>query len=144
MSYKNNQGLGLISAGVAGILFGLGLAFSGMTNPEVVLGFLDLFGDWNPSLLLVMAAALAVTFTGYRVILNKDGPLIEEKFYLPTKKDIDWQLITGAVLFGAGWGLYGYCPGPAIASSFSLNMNVLTFLAAMAAGSYVAELVARR
>ncbi|MEQ1559818.1 MAG: DUF6691 family protein [Methyloglobulus sp.] len=104
-------GLALLS----GILFGIGLALSQMTNPGKVLNFLDIAGNWDPSLIFVMLGALAVTFIFFRVILKRPAPLFDSKFYLSTKKDIDKPLIIGATIFGAGWGISGYCPGPSIA-----------------------------
>ncbi len=103
-------GLALLS----GILFGIGLALSQMTNPGKVLNFLDIAGNWDPSLIFVMLGALAVTFIFFRLILKRPAPLFDSKFYLSTKKDIDKPLIIGATIFGAGWGISGYCPGPSI------------------------------
>ena len=119
---------------LSGLLFGLGLTISGMINPKKVIGFLDLAGDWDPSLALVMATALAVTIPGFRLILKRERPLFQSKFFLPSKTDIDLRLISGAALFGIGWGLAGLCPGPALAGATSLNSSVVTFVAAMLAG----------
>jgi hypothetical protein len=125
-------------AGLAtGLLFGLGLSISGMVNPEKVLAFLDLSGPWDPSLALVMLAAFLVTWVGYRVLLGKK-PLFDERAHLPTRTAVDSQLITGAVLFGIGWGLAGYCPGPAVAALASGAEEPVFFLAALLAGSFVA------
>ena len=109
-----------------------------MINPRKVLAFLDLAGDWDPSLALTMAGALAVALLGYRFVLRKANPVCEGRFYLPTKQDIDRPLVLGAVLFGLGWGLGGYCPGPAI-SALSLGfMEPIWFIAAMIAGGWAA------
>ena len=101
---------------VAGLLFGIGLALGGMTQPAVVLGFLDVFGRWNPQLLFLMVAAVVTTWIGYRVVLRRGRPLLDAHFQLPTARRIDKRLVVGAAIFGAGWGLAGYCPGPALAS----------------------------
>lgn len=119
---------------LSGLLFGLGLTISGMINPTKVIGFLDVTGNWDPSLALVMASGLAVTVPGFHFILKQKRPLFEEKFFLPGKADIDLRLIGGAVLFGIGWGLAGLCPGPALAGIASLDSSVLSFVAAMLAG----------
>lgn len=127
-----------LAALAAGMLFGLGLAISQMANPAKVLGFLDLAGHWDPSLALVMGGALAVTLPGYRLVLRRPKPVLSASFGLPTSRTIDWRLIGGAAIFGVGWGLVGFCPGPAIVSvAWTLGGN-LWFLAAMAAGMLAA------
>ena len=127
-----------ISALICGFLFGLGLAISEMVNPAKVLGFLDVTGNWDPSLIFVMAAGLAVTLITFRFILKQPRPLFESQFHLPSQsKTIDRQLITGAAIFGIGWGLVGYCPGPAIASLAYGQTETVIFLVAMMAGLYV-------
>lgn len=123
----------------AGTVFGIGLAVSEMTNPQKVLAFLNVAANWDPSLLLVMAAASAVAFFGYRWATN-DAPLFESRHFLPTSRQIDYQLIVGAVVFGLGWGLAGYCPGPAIAGLGSGSAEPFVFLAAMILGSQIARL----
>jgi len=125
---------GLTWVFLSGLLFGLGLTISGMINPAKVIGFLDVAGNWDPSLALVMASGLAVTVPAFHFILKQQRPLFEAKFFLPGKADIDPQLIGGAVLFGVGWGLAGLCPGPALAGITSLDSSVLSFVAAMFAG----------
>lgn len=124
----------LISSVLAGLLFGAGLALSGMIDPAKVLGFLDVAGDWDPSLAFVMGGALAVTLLGYRLVLRRPHPLFDAAFHLPTRRDIDARLLGGAALFGIGWGLAGYCPGPALASLGFGGRGVLTFVLAMLAG----------
>lgn len=123
---------------LAGILFGAGLTLSQMVDPAKVIGFLDFAGvadgSWDPSLAFVMAGALAVTFAGYRYALALGRPLAAPEFRLPTRKDIDARLAIGAALFGAGWGLAGYCPGPALASLAFGRVEVLVFVIAMVAG----------
>lgn len=130
---------------LAGLLFGLGLDLGGMTRPAVVLGFLDVAGAWNPQLLFVMAGAVATTAAGYFLVLRRPRPLLEENFRLPASRKIDARLLGGAALFGIGWGLVGYCPGPALASLAAASPATLWFVAAMASGWWLgARLPARR
>lgn len=121
----------ILSAGLSGLVFGLGLALSGMINPAKVLNFLDLAGQWDPSLALVMASALAVTFAGYRLVLGRETPYFEGRFQLPTARDIDAKLLGGAAIFGVGWGLAGFCPGPVLTAAGLALPQVFIFLAAM-------------
>ena len=118
---------------VCGFIFGLGLLISGMTQPTKVLGFLDLFDAWDPSLAVVMAAALAVSGIGFAVIKRRT-PLLAPQSQWPTRTDIDAALLAGSALFGIGWGLVGLCPGPAIENLATLSPRVIAFVAAMAAG----------
>jgi len=127
----------LFSALGAGFLFGIGLWVSGMANPKKVLGFLDITGDWDASLMLVMGGAVAVTVVAFRLILKRKKPLIEEKFNVPTLKDIDFPLIAGSAIFGIGWGIAGYCPGPAITSLSTLSTESIVFVMAMVAGGFL-------
>nr|WP_273422461.1 DUF6691 family protein [Halomonas sp.] len=128
---------------IAGLLFGLGLAVSGMTDPARVLGFLDIAGAWDPTLLFVLGAAVGTTFVGYRLVFARGTPLFSAKFQLPTKQELDAKLLGGAALFGVGWGLSGYCPGPAIASIGGLTLPLLALLAAMVLGWFIAQRIAR-
>jgi uncharacterized membrane protein YedE/YeeE len=105
----------ILASLISGILFGIGLSLSQMINPDKVLNFLDIAGAWDPSLIFVMLGALEVTFISFKVILKRSTPVFDHKFYLATKKEIDKPLIIGATIFGIGWGLTGYCPGPAVA-----------------------------
>lgn len=123
----------------AGLLFGLGLAVSQMVNPAKVLDFLDVAGNWDPSLAFVMAGAVAVTWIGYRIVLGRPKPVLAERFQLPTATAIDPRLIVGAAIFGIGWGLAGLCPGPAITSIAYLQTGTLYFLPAMLAGLFLAR-----
>ncbi|MSO71281.1 MAG: YeeE/YedE family protein [Alphaproteobacteria bacterium] len=123
-----------VSALVAGILFGFGLSVAQMVSPAKVLGFLDLAGNWDPSLALVMVGALLVSFAGYRFVRLRAAPLFESKFHLPTRTDIDRPLIGGAVLFGIGWGLVGLCPGPALAALAVGDPKIIGFVVAMVVG----------
>ena len=127
-----------LAALLAGTLFGIGLAVSQMVNPEKVLAFLTVVGDWDPSLAFVMVGAIAVTFVGYRLSASRP-PLFADSHSLPTSTTLDRQLLFGAVIFGLGWGLAGYCPGPAIAGLSSGSIEPPLFLASMIAGSLVAR-----
>ena len=128
---------------VIGTLFGIGLAVSQMANPEKVLAFLNVLGEWDPSLLFVMGAAVTVTFVGYRRVTHR-APLFAEKHYLPSARDIDGRLLVGAAIFGIGWGLAGYCPGPAITALGSGSLEAPIFVIAMIAGSQLGRLVPSR
>ncbi len=128
-----------ISTFFIGLLFSFGLIISGMINPTKVLGFLDLFGQWDPSLAFVMGGAVLVTTVGYRLLLPKDKPMFAEKFSHPTRTDIDTPLIVGPALFGIGWGLVGLCPGPAFAAFAATPKTVLVFFVAMVLGMYLAR-----
>jgi uncharacterized protein len=123
---------------VAGTLFGAGLVIGGMTDPGKVIGFLDLAGRWDPSLAFVMGTALCVTLPVFQLVVRRRSqPLLDVRFHLPTKTDLDPQLIGGAVLFGIGWGIAGLCPGPAIASLVSGTPELVAFVAAMMAGMWL-------
>ncbi len=128
-----------IIALLAGLLFGAGLAASGMNDPNVVQGFLDVSGDWNPSLMFVMAAALMVTIPGFQYFLRRK-PIFAQDFKLPVLKSIDRQLVTGSIIFGMGWALVGYCPGPAIAALGYLNWEGVVFVLAMLAGAKLRQI----
>jgi uncharacterized membrane protein YedE/YeeE len=131
--------LKILLSGLAGLLFGLGLVVSMMVNPAKVLAFLDVAGAWDPSLALVMAGALAVTAAGYRWVLRQPQPWLSESFSLPTRREIDVPLIGGAALFGLGWGLSGFCPGPAVVAMVLAPGGAVPFVAAMLAGMALAE-----
>ncbi|MGJ8564614.1 MAG: DUF6691 family protein [Alphaproteobacteria bacterium] len=120
-----------ISTFIAGLIFGAGLTVSQMVNPNKVISFLDVMGNWDPSLAFVMGGALLVTFIGYKYVLKKSGPLFDDRFRLPTRNDIDTPLIFGAAMFGVGWGIAGLCPGPALASLSFAGQNGLIFVTAM-------------
>lgn len=123
----------------AGLLFGGGLAVSGMTDTAKVLGFLDIFGAWDPDLAFVMGGALLVTLVGFRYVLNRPSPGYADRFELPSSTELDPRLVTGAVLFGVGWGLYGYCPGPAVAALAYLDWQAGLFVVSMLAGMGLAD-----
>ncbi len=123
---------------VSGVLFGLGLVLGGMTQPRKVIGFLDIGGAWDPSLAFVMLGAVAVHALGYRLIRGRSAPLFAEAFSLPTRRGVDTMLVFGSALFGVGWGLAGYCPGPAIVSLGSGRIDAILFVAAMLLGMVLA------
>jgi uncharacterized protein len=118
----------------AGVFFAVGLGLSGMTQPAKVQGFLDILGRWDPSLLCVMGAALGVNLVLFPRILRRRRPLFATRFHLPLERAVDGRLIVGAAIFGVGWGLGGYCPGPAIVSVSSGSRPAIVFVLAMAAG----------
>ena len=129
---------------LAGTLFGLGLAVSGMVNPQKVIGFLDVTGDWDPTLAFVMGSALLVTIPSFRLIFKRPRPVLTDEFELPTKKELDARLLGGSALFGVGWGLSGFCPGPAVTALATGLTPVFAFVAAMVAGMAVYKWISWR
>jgi uncharacterized protein len=130
----------MIASLLCGLIFGAGLLISGMVQPTKVLAFLDVFGAWDPSLAVVMAAALAVSIPGFRLARGNARPILAPQGFWPTRNDIDRPLLAGAALFGIGWGLVGLCPGPALESLATLSPGVFVFVAAMAAGMILNDL----
>ena len=128
---------------ITGLVFSLGLTLSGMTDPARVVGFLDVAGDWDPTLIFVLGGAVITTFIGYRLVWRRGTPLLGERFQLPTRRDIDGRLLLGAALFGVGWGLSGYCPGPAIVSSSAMSLPLAGFLLTMLLGWWQATRLTR-
>ncbi len=122
---------------ICGIVFALGLGISGMTQPSKVIGFLDFAGAWDASLAFVMVGGIGVFFLAYQMSLRMGAPLLAAEFAIPKRTDLDARLILGAAIFGAGWGLGGFCPGPAITSLASGAPPVFVFVASMAAGIYL-------
>lgn len=120
---------------LSGLLFGIGLAYSEMTNPAVVIGFLDITGNWNPSLLFVMASAIIVGILGYQIQKRRKQPFFSDTWSLPTRQDISAPLIIGSILFGIGWGLSGYCPGPGLTAMVNNPTEGITFVIALILGS---------
>jgi uncharacterized membrane protein YedE/YeeE len=134
----------ILMALFSGLVFGIGLIVAGMTNPAKVLGFLDLAGRWDPSLALVMAGAILVALPAFRAAARRQQSLLGEPMHLPTATRIDRRLMLGSLAFGAGWGLAGFCPGPALASLATGAVQPLIFCAAMLAGMGIFELIERR
>ena len=125
----------LLTAFISGLLFGAGLLISDMVNPAKVISFLDITGNWDPSLALLMGTALALFIPGYRFLIRpKSKPALAESFHLPAKKQIDKPLLTGAAIFGAGWGFAGICPGPAVVNLGGGQIKILGFFVAMLLG----------
>lgn len=124
---------------LTGLVFGVGLSLSEMINPERVLGFLDVLGAWDPALAFVLGGAVLTSMICFHFILKQPHPLLDKQFYMPSKTMIDRPLIVGAVLFGMGWGLYGYCPGPALAALAYLEPSTFVFVVAMVTGLYLAR-----
>ena len=122
-----------------GTIFGIGLVISQMINPAKVLGFLNVFGKWDPSLALVMIGALIISSPLFHLFKNKEKPIFSTSFSISENKEIDKRLIFGSILFGAGWGLAGLCPGPAISSIALLNISSVTFVFSMFIGFYIAS-----
>jgi uncharacterized protein len=134
----------VIAAFASGALFGLGLAISGMADRFVVLGFLDLYGDFNPQLAYVLAGAVAITAIAFRFVLHLPRPVLSEGFRLPATTAIDRSLLFGSAIFGIGWGLVGFCPGPALVGLAGGLRDAVIFVPAMLAGGFVHYLVERR
>jgi hypothetical protein len=129
---------------ICGLIFGLGLLISGMTQPTIVLGFLDIFGRWDPTLAFVMAGALAVSAAGFALARRRPRPLLAATHLWPSRTDIDRPLVVGSILFGVGWGLVGLCPGPALENLASLSPRVIVFVIAMGLGMIAKDVWERR
>jgi uncharacterized membrane protein YedE/YeeE len=134
----------LVAALFGGAVFGAGLVISGMTEPGNVIAFLNIAPGWNAALIIVMASALVVTFIGYRLLAGRAVPLFDDSFHTPTKQHLDPRLLSGAVVFGVGWGVSGYCPGPAIVGTFLLDERALIFMVGYLVGVGIYELADRR
>ena len=132
----------VIIALLSGTIFGAGLVISGMVNPVKVQGFLDLFGHWDPSLILVMGGAVAITLVSSRFILQRATPVFADRFYIPVHASIDKHLILGAVLFGVGWGLSGYCPGPGLLNAIINPAEAIVFIPALVIGGWIGQRLA--
>ena len=133
-----------IVALLCGIVFGIGLAVSGMTDTAKVLGFLDLFGVWVPDLAFVMGGAVCVTLVAFHFVLKREAPLLASGFSLSTNTAVNGRLLTGAAIFGVGWGVYGYCPGPAISALVYMDNKTVIFIVAMLAGMALANMAGKR
>jgi uncharacterized membrane protein YedE/YeeE len=132
-----------ISVLAAGLIFGFGLALAGMTHASKVLGFLDVTGNWDPSLLFVLGGAAGITVVAFRFILRRPAPVLAEKFRLPTAKSVDAPLVIGAAIFGIGWGISGYCPGPGIALLAAPGWETWTFIPAVLLGEFLHKALMR-
>lgn len=133
-----------ISAFISGLVFSFGLLLSGMANPEKVLGFLDLFGAWDPSLALVMGGAIAVGLPAFMLAKKRQTAILGDAIQLPGKRELDKRLILGSLVFGVGWGLAGFCPGPGIVATGALEVGGLVFVLAMVAGMLAFRLLESR
>ncbi|EPZ50988.1 sulfur transport [Bacteriovorax sp. BAL6_X] len=130
---------------ISGMIFGIGLTISGMVNPKKVIGFLDIFslqGGWDASLAFVMGGAVVIGIFATKYITKRETPIFDVKFHLPTKMKIDKRLVSGAVLFGVGWGIAGICPGPAIVNLINISAPIVIFVIAMFAGSQISKKLA--
>ena len=133
----------ILSALLAGTVFGVGLTLSGMVDPNKVVNFLDVTGNWDPSLMFVLGGAVITTTIAYRFIFAQDKPLFDEDFHLPTLLKIDGKLLSGSIMFGIGWGLIGYCPGPAVASIGFRPEEPLIVVASMLVGMLLFRTIAK-
>ena len=129
----------LVSTYLIGLIFGVGIAISGMANPAKVLNFFDVAGTWDPSLIFVMGGAVMVAFIGYRIVLRRPAPIIDAKFHLPDNPRIDARLLGGSALFGVGWGIAGFCPGGALPALGTGRIEVFAFVAALIFGIFSAK-----
>ena len=127
-----------------GLIFGIGLIMSGMTNPAKVQNFLDLFGTWDPSLALVMGGAILITMPGFWLVQKRQTPLFEDAFLIPQKTNLDFYLLTGSAIFGIGWGLGGFCPGPVVVSILNGSAGTILFVITMLIGMVLAKLLILR
>lgn len=131
----------IIVSFLLGALFSAGLSISGMVNPDKVIGYLDFFGKWDPSLIFVMGGGVTLNLILFKFILKRKNPLIDEEFSVPTNSKIDKRLILGSALFGIGWGIGGVCPGPGLSNLFLLSSQVIAFLVSMVVGMLMFKFV---
>jgi uncharacterized membrane protein YedE/YeeE len=131
----------IMTAFVTGLIFGLGLILSEMTNPAKIIGFLDIFGNWDPSLVLVMLGAITVSAVSFKLTKSRQQSFFGQQIKLPNSSNIDHKLITGSLIFGVGWGLAGYCPGPALTSVLLGGYQPLVFVISMLIGMGVFEVL---
>ena len=133
-----------LAAYAVGFIFAIGLGLSGMTQPQKVLGFLDLFGQWDPSLIFVMGGAVSVHFVTYRLIRRRPSPLFDSKWHVPTSRAVTGRLVIGSVLFGIGWGIAGFCPGPALTSLSTMTLKPWVFVGALLVGMLIYQGVEKK
>lgn len=126
---------------LSGLIFGFGLVISGMSNPAKVINFLDVFGAFDPSLIFVMGGAIIVVFFGYRVVLKRKVPFFNERFEIPTRKDVDKKLLIGSALFGIGWGIGGFCPGPSVTAISMGSEGILYFFPSLIIGLWFSKVL---
>jgi len=126
-----------------GAIFSIGLVLAGMTQPRKIIGFLDVFGDWDPSLVFVLASAVGVYFITFQLVMKRKSPLLAPKFLVPTSTDLELKLVIGGLLFGAGWGISGLCPGPALATLGTASASVITLMITMLIGFYISFYIGR-
>ena len=131
----------LFATYLIGLIFGVGISLSGMSNPAKVLNFFDIFGTWDPSLIFVMGGALITTFVGYKLVFGRAAPVLGSSFHLPTSQKLDAKLIGGAALFGIGWGIAGFCPGGALPALGTGRWEVFAFVGALVIGIALAKLL---
>lgn len=134
----------LVSAYLIGLVFGVGIAISGMANPAKVLNFFDLAGAWDPSLIFVMGGAVVTTFIGYKLVFGRAAPVFESRFQVPTNRAIDARLVGGSAVFGIGWGIAGFCPGGALPALGTGRWEVFAFTTALLAGVFLAKFLQAR
>lgn len=126
-----------------GVLFAIGLALAGMTQPAKIIGFLDVFGDWDYTLVFVLASAVGIYYLTFQLITKRPAPVIAPKFMIPTRSDVDLRSVTGALIFGVGWGISGLCPGPILTTLATGTLSVTVLLVTMVIGLYVAPMIGR-
>ncbi|WP_377193838.1 DUF6691 family protein [Ruegeria meonggei] len=131
----------LLAIYLIGLIFGLGISLSGMSNPAKVLNFFDVFGAWDPSLIFVMGGALVTTFVGYKLVFGREAPVFEPTFHLPTSANINARLVGGSAVFGIGWGIAGFCPGGALPALGTGRWEVFAFVGALVIGIALAKLL---
>ena len=129
----------LVTTYLIGLVFGVGIAISGMANPAKVLNFFDIAGTWDPSLMFVMGGALVTTFIGYKLVFGRTAPVFEDRFGVPTSRTLDARLVGGSAVFGIGWGIAGFCPGGALPALGTGRWEVFAFTAALVAGIVIAQ-----
>lgn len=134
----------ILTAYLIGLVFGVGIAISGMANPAKVLNFFDVAGTWDPSLIFVMGGALVTTFIGYKLVFGRSTPIMDGSFHLPTNRKIDLQLVGGSAVFGIGWGIAGFCPGGALPAIGTGRWEVIVFMLALLVGVFIAKFIQSR
>jgi uncharacterized protein len=132
-----------ITSFICGVTFAIGLVLAGMTQPGKIIGFLDVFGNWDPSLVFVLASAVGVYFVTYQFVIKRKSPLLAPKFLVPTKTDLELKLVIGGILFGVGWGMSGLCPGPILTTLGTGSASVMILMVTMLIGFYISFYIGR-